>query len=55
MEGIERKCAKGYYAKFAALIEKHEGALSELTRITLGAPCASFGKFEVGLAADVSR
>lgn len=41
--------------KFAALIEKHNVALSELTRITLGAPYDVFGKFEVGLAAEVSH
>lgn len=40
--------------KFAALIEKHKEPLSELTRITLGAPRGAFGKFEVGMAAEVS-
>jgi hypothetical protein len=40
--------------KFASLIEQHEKELAELTRITLGAPYGSFGKFEVGLTAEVS-
>lgn len=40
--------------KFAALIEKHGEALSELTRVTLGAPYKAFGAFEVGLASEVS-
>lgn len=39
--------------KFAALMEEHVGALAELTRVTLGAPYGAFGKFEVGLAAEV--
>jgi len=41
--------------KFADLIEKHGDALAELTRITLGAPYGSFGKFETGLAAEAFR
>ncbi|EXJ83946.1 hypothetical protein A1O3_04613 [Capronia epimyces CBS 606.96] len=41
--------------KFASLIEEHSGALSELTRITLGAPYDTFGKFEVGLAAEAFK
>ena len=40
--------------KFAALIEQHGEELSELTRVTLGAPYQAFGKFEVELAAEVS-
>jgi len=40
--------------KFASLIEQYTEALSELSRITLGAPYGSFGKFEVGMAAEVS-
>jgi aldehyde dehydrogenase (NAD+) len=40
--------------KFADLIEKHAEALAELTRITLGAPFESFGRFEAMLAAEVS-
>jgi aldehyde dehydrogenase (NAD+) len=39
--------------KFAFLIEQHEKELAELTRITLGAPYGSFGKFEIGLTAEV--
>ncbi len=39
--------------KFAALIEEHTEPLAELTRITLGAPYGSFGKFETGLASEV--
>lgn len=39
--------------KFASLVEQHTDALAELTRITLGAPFGSFGKFEVGMAAEV--
>lgn len=40
--------------KFAALLEEHTEVLAELTRITLGAPYGAFGKFEVGMAAEVS-
>ena len=39
--------------KFASLIEEHGEKLAELTRITLGAPYGSFGKFETGMAAEV--
>jgi len=39
--------------KFAGLIEENTVALSELTRITLGAPYEAFGKFEASLAAEV--
>ena len=41
--------------KFADLIEEHGEVLAELTRITLGAPYGAFGKFEVGMCAEVSR
>ena len=41
--------------KFADLIEENSLALSELTRITLGAPYEAFGKFESGLAAEAFR
>lgn len=41
--------------KFADLIEKHGDALAELTRITLGAPYSTFGKFETALAAEAFR
>jgi aldehyde dehydrogenase (NAD+) len=41
--------------KFADLLVQHEVALAELTRLTLGAPYSSFGKFETGLAADVFK
>lgn len=41
--------------KFASLVEQHGVALAELSRITLGAPYASFGKFEVGLCAEAFR
>ena len=41
--------------KFADLLEKHIEKLAELTRLTLGAPFASFGKFEIGLAAEAFR
>ena len=40
--------------KFAALVQQHGEELSELTRVTLGAPYQAFGKFEVDLAAEVS-
>jgi aldehyde dehydrogenase (NAD+) len=39
--------------KFADLIEAQSVPLAELTRISLGAPYEAFGKFEVGLAAEV--
>lgn len=41
--------------KFAELLEKYIEPLAELTRITLGAPFGSFGKFEIGLAAEAFR
>lgn len=41
--------------KFASLLEQHGKTLAELTRITLGAPYASFGAFETGMAAEVFR
>jgi aldehyde dehydrogenase (NAD+) len=41
--------------KFADLILQHGDALAELTRITLGAPYGSFGKFETGLAAEAFK
>jgi aldehyde dehydrogenase (NAD+) len=39
--------------KFADLVETHAQVLSEMTRVTLGSPYEAFGKFEVGLCADV--
>lgn len=41
--------------KFASLIEKHGETLSELTRLTLGAPYKAFGAFEVGMASEVGN
>jgi len=41
--------------KFADLIEQNTQSLSELTRITLGAPHASFGGFEISLCAETLR
>ncbi|KAK2745560.1 hypothetical protein FQN57_003685 [Myotisia sp. PD_48] len=41
--------------KFASLLDQHSTALSELNRITLGAPYETFGKFEVGLCAEAFR
>ena len=41
--------------KFATLLEQHGKTLAELTRITLGAPYASFGAFETGMAAECFR
>jgi aldehyde dehydrogenase (NAD+) len=41
--------------KFASLIEEHGKALAELTRITLGAPYASFGAFETGMCAEAFK
>ncbi|OQV03616.1 hypothetical protein CLAIMM_08636 [Cladophialophora immunda] len=38
--------------KFAALLEQYLEPLSELSRITLGAPYDAFGKFEAGLAVE---
>jgi aldehyde dehydrogenase (NAD+) len=40
--------------KFADLIEANTEMLAELTRITLGAPYESFGRFEANMAAEVS-
>jgi aldehyde dehydrogenase (NAD+) len=40
--------------KFADLVLANAEALSDMTRITLGAPYEAFGKFEVNLCADVS-
>lgn len=39
--------------KFADLVEKYGVALSELTRVTLGAPYEAFGAFEIGLCSEV--
>jgi len=41
--------------KFADLVEANAIVLSEMTRVTLGAPFEAFGKFEVGLCADAFR
>ena len=41
--------------KLADLIEKHGKELGELTRITLGAPWASFGMFEINMCAEALR
>lgn len=41
--------------KLADLMEKHEKALCELSRITLGAPYHSFGAFELHIAAEAFR
>jgi aldehyde dehydrogenase (NAD+) len=41
--------------KLADLIEKHTRELGELTRITLGAPWATFGAFENTLCAETLR
>ena len=41
--------------KFGDLLEKHGESLAELTRITLGAPYGSFGKFETSMAAEAFR
>lgn len=41
--------------RFADLLDQHMKPLAELTRITLGAPFGSFGKFEIGLAAEAFR
>ena len=41
--------------KFASLIDQNSKQLAELTRITLGAPYESFGKFEVAMAAEAFR
>jgi aldehyde dehydrogenase (NAD+) len=44
---------RGIMMKFADLIEENMQVLSDMTRVTLGAPFEAFGKFEVGLCADV--
>jgi aldehyde dehydrogenase (NAD+) len=41
--------------KFASLIEKHGDSLAELSRITLGAPYGSFGKWETAMAAEAFK
>ncbi|KAI1334533.1 aldehyde dehydrogenase [Xylariaceae sp. FL0016] len=41
--------------KLADLIEQHGTAFAELTRLTLGAPYAAFGSFEVYMAAEAFR
>ncbi|KXL44405.1 MAG: hypothetical protein FE78DRAFT_150314 [Acidomyces sp. 'richmondensis'] len=41
--------------KFADLIEQHGKELGELTRVSLGAPWASFGAFEIHLCAETLR
>ncbi|RDW61579.1 hypothetical protein BP5796_11471 [Coleophoma crateriformis] len=46
---------RGIMMKFADLVDANALALAELTRITLGAPYNSFGKFETGLASEAFR
>ncbi|KAL4888905.1 aldehyde dehydrogenase [Aspergillus ambiguus] len=41
--------------KFASLIDQHAEQLAVLTRLTLGAPYDSFGKFEGAMAAEAFR
>ncbi|KAJ6104510.1 hypothetical protein N7523_010830 [Penicillium sp. IBT 18751x] len=41
--------------KFADLLDENNMALAELTRITLGVPYGTFGKFEIGMAAESFR
>ncbi|KAH8655200.1 aldehyde dehydrogenase [Xylariales sp. PMI_506] len=41
--------------RLADLIEQNAKTLSELTRVTLGAPWGSFGSFEINLAAEAFR
>ncbi|KAL5363718.1 aldehyde dehydrogenase domain-containing protein [Aspergillus floccosus] len=41
--------------KFASLVDEHAQQLAVLTRLTLGAPYQSFGKFEGGIAAESFR
>ncbi|KAF1982581.1 aldehyde dehydrogenase [Aulographum hederae CBS 113979] len=41
--------------KFAELIEENLDSLAELTRITLGAPFETFGKFEAAMCAETFR
>ena len=52
---LSAKARRDIMYKFAALIEEHEVALAELSRITLGAPYGSFGKFETLLCAEAFR
>ncbi|KAJ6016788.1 hypothetical protein N7451_000167 [Penicillium sp. IBT 35674x] len=40
---------------FASLVDKHTRVLAELTRITLGAPFETMGRFEAGLCAETFR
>ncbi|KAF2430453.1 aldehyde dehydrogenase [Tothia fuscella] len=46
---------RGILTKFADLVQQSAEVISEMTRLTLGAPYESFGKFEVGLCADAFR
>ncbi|PGH26438.1 hypothetical protein AJ80_01936 [Polytolypa hystricis UAMH7299] len=41
--------------KFAALLEENGKALAEVSRLTMGAPWESFGKFEISLCAEAFR
>jgi aldehyde dehydrogenase (NAD+) len=50
---VSGKDRRDIMLKFAELIEQHKEVLSELTRITLGAPYEAFGKFEASLCAEV--
>jgi aldehyde dehydrogenase (NAD+) len=50
---IGRSERRAIMMKFADLIEQHGETLSELTRITFGAPYNSFGKFENQLCSEV--
>ena len=52
---LSAKARRDIMYKLAALIEEHEVALAELSRITLGAPYGSFGKFETLLCAEAFR
>lgn len=49
--GVRRDCM----LRLADLIEANREVLAELTRLTLGAPSASAGAFDVGLAIDSFR
>ncbi|KAI9740926.1 MAG: hypothetical protein M1818_004532 [Claussenomyces sp. TS43310] len=46
---------RGIMNKLADLIDAHRDELAELTRITLGAPAATFGAFESGIASECFR
>ncbi|KAI3319406.1 aldehyde dehydrogenase [Xylariaceae sp. AK1471] len=46
---------RDYMLKLADLIEQHGPVFAELTRLTLGAPFASFGSFEIKGAAEAFR